>query len=277
MKIIREFEEAVAKEVKSRKVVCPCHLYSGEEAIAVGVCENIKKEDSVYGNHRSHGHYLACGGDPKKLWGEIKGELDGCSKGYGGSMHIVDEGTPFRGSSAIVGGSIPLAVGSALKFKLFEEKNVSVTFFGDGAVSEGVFFESLNIAKLKNLPVLFICENNLYSTHIKSSENLANPKVVELAKAFHIPSKRINGNKVKTVYKASQKAIKRARGEGGPFLLECMTYRHKGHVGPETDLDKKLRSREEWEEWKGRDPLNMEVQGKEILDQEARNIIRGIK
>jgi len=161
---IRKFEEKVARLIKEGKIKTPCHLYIGQEAIAVGVCSALKKQDYVFSTHRGHGHYLAKGGDPKKLLDEILGKPTGCSGGRGGSMHITAPEVNFMGTSAIVGGSIPLAVGAGLAIKLRGEKErVSGAFFGDVATDEGIFWESINFASLMGLPVIFVCENNLYS------------------------------------------------------------------------------------------------------------------
>jgi TPP-dependent pyruvate/acetoin dehydrogenase alpha subunit len=253
---IRRFEERVAQLVYPlNEIICPCHLYIGEEAVATGVCSALKKKDWVFSTHRSHGHYIAKGGDIKALLAELYGKETGCSRGRGGSMHLSSPELGLPGSSAIVAGTIPLAVGAALAFSMRKEDSVSVAFFGDGAASEGVFYESLNFASLKKLPVVFVCENNLYSTHLPISVCLAHTQIWEKASIFNMPGIRVDGNNVVEVFQTAQKAIDDARLGKGPTLLECMTYRWRGHVGPSDDLDKGLRSKEEVDYWIQRCPI----------------------
>lgn len=252
---IRVFEERVGQLVQKKEIVCPCHLYIGEEAVATGVCSTLKKDDWVFSTHRSHGHYIAKDGDIKALMAELYGKATGCSKGRGGSMHLAlpDRGLP--GSSAIVAGTIPLAVGVALAFSRQERGTVSVAFFGDGAAGEGTFYESLNFAALKKLPVIFVCENNLYSTHMPIAACLADTDVYKKAEIFNMPGVRVDGNNVVEVYRTAKKAVADARLGKGPTLMECMTYRWRGHVGPSYDLDKGLRSRDELEYWMNKCPI----------------------
>lgn len=253
---IRYFEEKVAKLLTEEKSIkCPVHLYTGQEAVAVGVCANLRKDDYVFSTHRSHGHYLAKGGDMKALAAELYGRSTGCSGGRGGSMHLASPEQGLPGSSAIVAGTIPLAVGAALSFSLRKKDNVSVAFFGDGAANEGLFYESLNFASLKRLPVIFVCENNLYSTHMPISKCLAATRIHAKAEAFCMPGVEVDGNNVIEVFLASRRAIESARVRGGPTLLECLTYRWHGHVGPNYDLDKGLRSKEELDSWLARCPI----------------------
>ncbi len=253
---IRKFEERVAELLQHEsEIVCPVHLYTGQEAIAAGVCANLQKDDYVFSTHRSHGHYLAKGGDIKALMAELYGRATGCSKGRGGSMHLASPDIGLPGSSAIVAGTIPLAVGAALASSIQEKDTVSVAFFGDGAVNEGVWYESLNFASLRKLPVVFVCENNLYSTHLPISACLANTNIYKKAEAFNMPGIRIDGNDVVEVYKVAERAIGDARSGKGPALIECMTYRWRGHVGPSYDLDKGLRNKEELDYWMGRCPI----------------------
>ena len=252
---IRKFEEKVAELVSSNEIITPCHLYIGQEAVATGVCSALRKEDYVFSTHRSHGHYIAKGGDIKALMAELYCRATGCSKGRGGSMHLASPDVGLPGSSAIVAGTIPLAVGAALTFSIEKSDRVSVAFFGDGAVNEGVFYESLNFAALKKLPVIFICENNLYSTHLPISACLADMRIYKKAEAFNMSGVRIDGNNVVEVFKAAKKAVEDARSGKGPTLIECMTYRWRGHVGPFYDVDKGIRSREELEHWMNRCPI----------------------
>jgi pyruvate dehydrogenase E1 component alpha subunit len=258
---IRFFEDKVAQcLVNEPKIKCPVHLYTGQEAIAAGVCANLGTDDFVYSTHRSHGHYIAKGGDIKTLAAELYGKETGCSRGRGGSMHLISPTVGFLGSSAIVGGSIPLAVGSALAFKQQENKHVAVAFFGDGATNEGIFYESLNFASLMKLPVVFICENNLYSTHMPIEKCLAVTNISEKAKDFGMFGITIDGNNVPDVYLAAKHAIGKARNGEGPSLLECKTYRWYGHVGPRNDIDVGLRSQAELDYWKSRCPIKLHEQ-----------------
>jgi pyruvate dehydrogenase E1 component alpha subunit len=232
-------------------------LYTGQEAVATGVCSALRKDDYVFSTHRSHGHYIAKGGDLKALMAELYGRVTGCSKGRGGSMHLASPDVGLPGSSAIVAGTIPLAVGVALAFSIQKKNGVSVAFFGDGAAGEGAFYESLNFASLKKLPVIFVCENNLYSTHMPISTCLANTDIYKMAEVFNMSSVRVDGNNVIDVFKVANKAIEDARCGKGPTLIECKTYRWRGHVGPNFDIDKGLRSEEELEYWLNRCPIKM--------------------
>jgi len=183
---IRHFEEKLAEGVLAKEVRTPCHLYVGQEAVAAGICEGLTKEDRVFGTHRSHGHYLAKGGDMNALMAEIYGKKTGCSGGHGGSMHIIDTEVGFAGAQPLVAGTIPVAVGSALAAQIREEDSVTVVFFGDGAVEEGVFHEAMNFAGLRKLPLIFVCENNLYSSHLHIDERRAMNNIYETGKLFNM-------------------------------------------------------------------------------------------
>jgi len=252
---IRKVEEKVADLVERGEIVCPCHLYIGEEAVAAGVCSALRRDDWVFSTHRSHGHYIAKGGDIKALMAEMYGRATGCSRGRGGSMHLAAPDLGLPGSSAIVAGTISLALGAALAFQLQGKDSVAVPFFGDGAANEGVFYECLNLAALKKLPVVFVCENNLYSTHMPVAGCLANVDIYRKAEVCGMPGVRVDGNSAAEVYRAATEAIENARRGGGPTLIECMTYRWRGHVGPNYDLDKGLRSKEEVDYWMERCPI----------------------
>jgi len=255
---IRNFEEKVSELlISSKEIITPCHLYIGEEAVATGVCSNLGKDDYVFSTHRSHGHFIAKGGNLKALMAELYCKKTGCSKGKGGSMHVASAEIGLPGSSAIVGGITPIASGVALAFSMQKKDTVSVAFFGDGAAHEGVFYESLNFASLKKLPVLFVCENNLYCTHLPIAACLADTNIYKKAEAFGMPGVRIDGNNVMEVYKVARRAIEDARSGKGPTLIECMTYRWRGHVGPYDDLDKGLRSKEELDYWMNRCPIKI--------------------
>ncbi len=251
----RFFEERVAKLLEDGEINCPTHLYIGQEAIAAGVCSALRNDDCVFGTHRSHGHYLAKGGDMRQMMAELFGKQTGCSKGRGGSMHLTAPEVRFLGSAPIVSGIIPLAVGSALSSKLQGKDRVSVAFFGDGAVDEGIFHESLNFAALKKLPVVFVCENNFFSTHLHIVERRVNDDIFRIADIYGMPGVRVDGNDAIEVYSLAAEAVARARGGEGPTLLECLTYRWRGHVGPAWDLDVGFKRKEELPQWLERDPI----------------------
>lgn len=258
MKRIRLCEESLIQPIIDGEIRCPVHLYSGEEAIATGVCAALEKEDFIFGNHRSHGHYLAKGGDMGAMIAEIYGKETGCSKGRGGSMHLIDPGNGVIGVTPIVAGTIPLATGAALAFKIKKEKNVVISFFGDGATGEGGLFESLNFASLKKLPVIFVCENNLYSTHLPISEIRVENKISEIAKPFNIQSFTADGNDVLAVYELARKATDICRNNNGPVFLEFVTFRLRGHVGPSDTIQGNrhdIRPKHQLAEWKKKDPL----------------------
>jgi pyruvate dehydrogenase E1 component alpha subunit len=252
---IRLFEEKVGNLIKQNEIVCPCHLYIGQEAVATGVCNALRKDDYVFSSHRSHGHYIAKGGNLNALMAELYGKVTGCSKGRGGSMHLSFPAVGFIGSSAIVAGSISPAVGAALAFSIQKTDSVSVVFFGDGATNEGVWYESLNFAALKKLPIVFVCENNLYSTHVHISDHLADTDIRKKANIFRMRGVQVNGNDVIEVFNVAKKAVRDARRGKGPTLIECMTYRWRGHVGPNDDLETGLRSKEELSYWKEKGPI----------------------
>lgn len=252
---IRLFEERVAGLVEAGEIKTPCHLYIGQEAIATGVCAALGRKDYVWGGHRSHGHYLAKGGDLRAMMAELYCKVTGCSKGRGGSMHLVAVDVGILGTVPLVAGTIPLAVGSALASKLRGDENVSISFFGDGATDEGHFHESVNLAALYRLPVIFICENNFYSSHMHLLEHRAEDNIHEGGKVHGIPGFRLDGNDVITVYRTTVEAVTRARNGHGPTLLECRTYRWRGHVGPAWDIDVGVKRKDELQEWLPKDPV----------------------
>ncbi len=254
---IRLVEETIADTLSLRpeEIVCPCHLYVGQEAVAAGVCAALGEKDYVFSTHRSHGHFLAKGGDLKEFFAEVYGKDTGCSGGRGGSMHLVDPRIGFLGSSAIVGSGISLACGAGLASMLRKDGHLAVTFFGDGAVGEGVFHETLNFAALNKIPVIFVCENNLNATHMPISESLSNTNIIEYADAHKIPSERVDGNDVVAVFETAARLAERVRAGEGPVFMECMTYRWRGHVGPNFDIDKGLRTREEVDSWIEKCPI----------------------
>ena len=255
---IRLCEESLVEPILNGEVRCPVHLYTGEEAIATGVCAALKEKDYIFSNHRSHGHYLAKGSDMQELIAEIYGKETGCSKGRGGSMHITDPEKGVIGAVPIVAGTIPLALGAALASKIRKDKRVTVSFFGDGATCEGVFYESLNFASLKRLPIIFACENNLYSTHMAIKEYRLENNIYKIGNPFCIVSCRVDGNDVLKVYEVAKKAVELCRKERGPVLIEFMTYRLRGHVGPDDNIQgthTDIRPQEEIEKWRKKDPI----------------------
>lgn len=255
---IRLCEESLVDSILKGETRCPVHLYSGEEAIATGVCAVLSEKDYIFGNHRSHGHYLAKGGSMRELIAEIYGMETGCSRGRGGSMHLIDPDNGMMGSAPIVAGTIPLALGAALASSIRKDKRVTVSFFGDGATGEGVLYESLNFAALKKLPLIFACENNLYSTHMSIDEIRPNRDIFKIAGPFGIKTQRVDGNDVLDVYEATKDAVKHCKKGKGPVFLEFMTYRFRGHVGPDDNIQgthTDIRPEYEIEKWKKKDPL----------------------
>lgn len=253
---IRIAEETIADMVTAGHVKCPVHLAIGQEAVSVGIATNLRKSDRAFGNHRSHGHYLAMGGDVRKLFAEVLGKSTGCSHGFGGSMHLFAQDVGFYGSVPIVAGTIPLAVGAAIAAKFDKTGDVAVAFFGDGACEEGVFHECLNMAAIMKLPVIFVVENNLFSSHLDINLRQPSDKIARFAEAACINHKTIDGNDVASVMKESGELISKARMQNSPALLEAITYRWRGHVGPREDIDVGLRrSPEDISAWKMRDPV----------------------
>jgi pyruvate dehydrogenase E1 component alpha subunit len=252
---IRRAEEAVAALVESGEAQCPCHLYIGQEAVAAGVCAALELEDTVWGGHRSHGHYLAKGGSLTAMFAEILGKETGCSGGRGGSMHLLAAEQGVLGTVPIVAGTVPLAAGAAMSYKMRGMRRVSVAFFGDGTLEEGHVHESMNLAALYRLPVIFVCENNLYSSHMHWSERRVADNLDKAGEFHSIPSRRVDGNDVEAVFAAASEAVENARAGGGPSFLECRTFRWRGHVGASTDIDVGVQRRGELTEWMTKDPI----------------------
>ena len=247
---IRRVEEEIARVYPTDKIKSPVHLSIGQEAVAVGVCDVLEGQDVVFATYRSHAAYLAKGGDLRRMIAELYGKATGCSKGKGGSMHLVDTAAGVMGTSAVVGTTIANSVGYAYALKLRRTDRLVVSFFGDGATDEGVFHESLNFAALKGLPVLFVCENNGYAIH---SAQRARQHVADISgrvRGYGIPAERIDDNDVLAIRERAGSAIGRIRaGEDGPRFLECMTYRWKEHVGPNEDFHLGYRTRDEAGPW----------------------------
>ncbi|MFH1263141.1 MAG: thiamine pyrophosphate-dependent dehydrogenase E1 component subunit alpha [Pseudomonadota bacterium] len=255
MLLIRRAEEKIGDLVSEGKAHCPCHLGIGEEAIAVGVSRHLRNSDRVFGAHRSHSHYLALGGELGGLMAEVLGKASGCSGGMGGSMHLVARSKGFLGSVPIVAGTIALAVGAGLAAKKDRKGDVGVVYFGDGAAEEGALHESLNFASAYEIPVLFICENNFFSSHMHIDLRQPANSMARFARAHEIPSEVVDGNDVVAVGRTTQKLLARARAGVGPGFLETVTYRWRGHVGPREDVDVGVKRKDDLAGWKRRDPI----------------------
>jgi pyruvate dehydrogenase E1 component alpha subunit len=253
---VRRVEEKIVELYPEQEMRCPVHLSIGQEAAAAGACAALEPSDHAYSTHRSHGHYLAKGGSIRAMMAELYGKATGCCKGKGGSMHLVDLSVGYMGSTPIVGSSIPIGVGDAFAAVMQGKKRVTMVFFGEGATEEGVFHESVNFAVLKKLPVVFVCENNLYSVYSPMSVRQPDHReVYSVAKGHGIDCHQGNGNDVAAVHEACVRAVRKARDGGGPSFLEFKTYRWREHCGPNFDNDIGYRTVEEYEVWRKRCPV----------------------
>ena len=253
---IRRVEEEIAAVYPTDKIKSPVHLSIGQEAVSVGVCEALRPDDVVFGSYRSHALYLAKGGNLRRMIAELYGKADGCAKGKGGSMHLIDIEARVMGASAVVGTTIPQAVGFAYAVKLQRKDSVVASFFGDGAVDEGVFHESLNFAALKGLPIIFVCENNRYAIHTHQLKRQKLDNICDRARAHGLPAEQIPNNDVQGIYERISQSVGQLRaGSAGPVFFECLTYRLKEHVGPNDDFQLGYRTREEAEAWVKSDPI----------------------
>lgn len=253
MLVIRRTEEQLARAHQMGMIPGPCHTYVGEEAVATGVCAHLRNDDAVFSTHRGHGHALAKGVSPRQVAAELFGKVTGCSFGRGGSMHLFAPEVGLMGTSGIVGPSILQATGAGYTFKLLNRDSVGVAFFGDGAVSNGAFHEGLNLAAVWELPVLFVCENNMYATEIAFANATKNTDVAARARTYGMNAVAVDGNDVQAVYDAAGEAIARARTGKGPSLIEGRTYRTRAHA--EGMRDAGYRSTDEIDSWKQRDPI----------------------
>jgi TPP-dependent pyruvate/acetoin dehydrogenase alpha subunit len=254
---IRVVEETLADLYKEQEMRTPTHFSIGQEATAVGVCTALERGDVIYSGHRCHAHYLAKGGDLLGMVGELYGKELGCARGRGGSVHLNDTRAGVVASSAILGQTIAVAVGSAWAFAMDGSSRIAAAFFGDGAVEEGVFHEALNFAAVRKVPALFVCENNLYSTHTPLGvRQPTGTHIYERVRSYTIPSRLVDGNDVGAVYAAAREAAEWCRTGRGPFFLECLTYRWREHVGPLWDYDKGYRTKAEVDEWMARCPIS---------------------
>ena len=255
---IRRVEEILADEYRKGTMRTPTHFGIGQEAVAVGVCEALVRGDVVYSHHRCHTHYLARGGNLFGLVAELLGREAGCSRGRGGSVHLTDRSAGFLGSSPILGEGMALATGTALSYQMDGSQNVSVAFFGEGACEEGSAYECLNFASIRKLPVLYVCENNLYATESPLSvRQPAGTDLCERVRSFKIATHHTDGNDVFAVYEAARKALDHCHSGNGPFFLACDTYRWREHCGPLYDNDLGYRTEAEFLEWKAREPIGM--------------------
>jgi TPP-dependent pyruvate/acetoin dehydrogenase alpha subunit len=253
MLTIRRFEERAALEYGNGAIPGVIHSYIGQEAVAVGVCAHLRMDDRIVSNHRGHGHCIAKGADLDRMMAEIYGKKTGYCKGKGGSMHIADFGIGMLGANGIVCAGLPIAVGAALAAQLESKDRVAVVFFGDGATNEGEFHESLNLASIWKLPIVFACENNLYGVNTRIWDAMALSSIAERTKAYGIPGTVVDGNDLFRTYEAANEAVARARSGGGPSFLEFMTFRWHHHF--EADWVPDLRPREEVEAWMERCPI----------------------
>jgi pyruvate dehydrogenase E1 component alpha subunit len=256
MVMIRLFEEQVNELYTRALMPGLAHLYVGEEAVAVGICEALRKEDYITSTHRGHGHCLAKGATPDRMFAELLGKEAGYCRGKGGSMHIADPATGNLGANAIVGGSTGIATGAAFTAKHLKTGQVAVCFFGEGALGQGVLYEVMNLAALWKLPVIYVCENNLYNEYTHYSETTAGD-ILDRGPAFGVPAESVDGQDVRAVHATASTLVERARRGDGPAFLVCNTYRYTGHhVG---DINREYyRSKQEEQEWKGkRDPIKL--------------------
>lgn len=262
MKRIRFVEETIAARYPEGKMRCPTHLSIGQEGVAAAVGAALRKDDLAVSGHRAHAHYLAKGGNLRAMIAEIYGKVTGCARGKGGSMHLIDESVGFMGSTAIVGGTVPVGVGLGYGLKFKGGDQVSCVFLGDAVAEAGVFLESLNFAALKRLPVLFVCENNMYSVY--SPLSVRQPpgrRISDVAAAIGVPAICGDGNDAQGVHESAAAALLEIRVGGGPRFMELETYRWLEHCGPNYDNDIGYRSEAEFLQWKARDPIER-LQGK---------------
>lgn len=254
---IRQAEVKIAEMRRDGHIGGPVHLGAGQEAIAVGISAHLRKSDRVFSAHRSHAHLLALGTDVRKLFAELLGKSTGLTHGMGGSMHLWDQSNGFYGSVPIVAGTVPLAVGAGLAAKMQKTDDIAVAYFGDGAAEEGVVQESLNLASQLGIPILFVCENNFFSSHMHISQRQPIHSVARFADANNIDNEVVDGNNIASVSEAAARLISHSRKNNAPSFLEVVTFRHYGHVDWREDIDVGVnRSASEVQKWKSRDPIN---------------------
>ncbi len=268
MMLIRRFDETVKELVQRGELVGAAHCYIGEEAVAVGACAALRDDDYITGNHRSHGHPIAKGGDVRKAMAELLGKSTGFCKGKGGSMHLADFSIGILGESGIVASALPVAVGAAMGTKMQGTDRVIVPFFGDGASNQGACHEAMNLASIWKLPVIFLCENNQYAVTTHFSDVVAVENISDRAVAYNMPGVLVDGQDVLAVYEAVKMAVARGRAGDGPSLIEARTYRYEDHSeGLSRIIREPYRSDEEVAEWRKRDPI--ELHKKALLEQDV--------
>ena len=276
MRLIRRFEERVIDLVNANAIAGVTHEYIGQEAIAVGVCSALRSNDVISSTHRGHGHIIAKGGEVRRMIAELFGRVTGYNRGKGGSMHIADLALGIYGANGIVGAGVPIAAGAAWASRIQKTGVVAATFFGDGGANQGVIHETMNLAGIWKLPVIFICENNQYAVTTPASYATAGPGISERAAGYGFPGVRVDGMKVDLVHQAVSEAVARARAGEGPTLIECMAYRYQGHFTAERALSLSYREPEEIEYWRSKDPLvtwAALLEAQNILNAEAREQI----
>jgi TPP-dependent pyruvate/acetoin dehydrogenase alpha subunit len=255
MILIRKAEEIISDNVANGLIKCPCHLGIGQEAVAVGISTQLRKSDRIFGAHRSHTHFLSVNRNTLSLFAEILGKETGSSHGMGGSMHIIDRPNGFWGSVPIVGATVPIATGAALAAKMDGRGDVAVSYFGDGATEEGGVQESFNLASSMQLPVLFVCENNLFASHLHIDLRQPTDSTVRYAVAHKIKYELVDGNDVLAMSEATKRGTEYMRAGNGPYYIEAVTYRWKGHVGHRDDIDVGVQRKDNLTKWKKRDPI----------------------
>ena len=248
MLLIRQFELEVKRLLEQMKIKGTAHLYIGEEAVAVGVCSALKNNDYITSTHRGHGHCIAKGGNVNRMMAELFGKTNGYCKGKGGSMHIADMETFNLGANGIVGGGVPIATGAGLSIKMRNSTQVAICFFGDTTTNQGSFHESVNMASIWDLPVIYICENNFYGISINIKDAMKANNIADRIKAYNIPAYTIDGNNVSEVYEATKKALAYTRSGKGPYFLECITYRWLGHSRSDPCVYRPEGEKEKWME-----------------------------
>lgn len=274
MQLIRICENKLAEMRKQEKIGGPVHLGAGQEAVAVGISKYLRKSDRIFSAHRSHAHLLALGSNPRALFAEVLGRSTGLTKGMGGSMHLWDQPNGFYGSVPIVAGTVPLAVGAGLAAKLQGSTDIGVAYFGDGAAEEGIVHESLNLASQLKIPVLFVCENNLFSSHMHISQRQPLQSVARFADANGIKNQIVDGNNLLDVQSVSKELISFIRSGQGPAFIEAVTYRQYGHVDWREDIDVGVnRSSEDLAVWKNRDPIRRLFEALINLNPELKSVI----
>jgi pyruvate dehydrogenase E1 component alpha subunit len=270
MQRIRKFEERVIRLVNDNEIAGVTHEYIGQEAVAVGVCAALRTNDVITSTHRGHGHIIAKGGQVSKMMAELFGRKTGYNRGRGGSMHIADLSLGIYGANGIVAAGAPIAMGAAWASKIRGNTQVAVSFFGDGAMNQGVLHETMNMASLWKLPVIFVCENNGYAVTLSSDQSSANSRFSERSSAYSMKGIVVDGMNVSEVYEVALEAVERARRGEGPTFLECQTYRFMGHHTAEGTMNLNYRSKEEIENWKSKDPIvwhaaNLQTNGASLI------------